>query len=99
MARLRQIGNYAIDYLYNHRCSLDDLIRHLQGLARYEESADDENGDLVEKGSDFFRFHVSEIEGIFHTVKTDFCDLFHCAFEVFCKSITEVVKLYTVLHD
>ena len=53
MARLRQIGNYAIDYLYNHRCTLEDLIRHLQGLARYAESADDENGDLVEKGSDF----------------------------------------------
>ena len=53
MARLRQIGNYAIDYLYNHRCTLEDLIRHLQGLARYAESVDDENGDLVEKGSDF----------------------------------------------
>lgn len=53
MAKLRQIGNYAIDYLYNHRCSLEDLIRHLQGLARYAESVDDENGDLVEKGTDF----------------------------------------------
>lgn len=53
MAKLRQIGNYAIDYLYNHRCTLEDLIRHLQGLARYAESADDENGDLVEKGTDF----------------------------------------------
>ena len=61
MARLRQIGNYAIDYLYNHRCSLDDLIRHLQGLARYEESADDENGDLVEKGSDFNAVQVMTI--------------------------------------
>ena len=52
LARLRQIGNYAIDYLYNHNCSLEDLIRHLDGLARFNESADDENGDLVEKGSD-----------------------------------------------
>jgi len=53
LARLRQIGNYAIDYLYNHKCSLEDLVRHLDGLARYEESADDENGDLVEQASDF----------------------------------------------
>jgi len=53
ITRLRQIGNYSIDYLYNHRCSLEDLIRHLQGLARYEEATDDENGDLVEKGTDF----------------------------------------------
>lgn len=52
LARLRQIGNYAIDYLYNHNCSLEDLVRHLDGLARFNESADDENGDLVEKGSD-----------------------------------------------
>ena len=52
LARLRQIGNYAIDYLYNHNCSLEDLVRHLEGLARFNESTDDENGDLVEKGSD-----------------------------------------------
>ena len=52
LARLRQIGNYAIDYLYSHNCSLEDLVRHLDGLARFNESADDENGDLVEKGSD-----------------------------------------------
>ena len=52
LARLRQIGNYAIDYLYNHNCSLEDLVRHLEGLARFNESTDDENGDLVEKSSD-----------------------------------------------
>lgn len=61
LARLRQIGNYAVDYLYNHRCSMDDLVRHLQGLARYEQSADDENGDLVEKGSDFKAVQVMTI--------------------------------------
>ena len=53
IARLRQVGNYAVDYLYGHRCSLEDLVRHLEGVARYEDAADDENGDLVEKGSDF----------------------------------------------
>ena len=33
----------------------------MQGLARYEESADDENGDLVEKGSDFNAVQVMTI--------------------------------------
>ncbi len=61
MSRLRQIGNYAIDYLYRNQCTLDDLIRHLEGLSRYEESADDENGDLVEKGSDFNAVQVMTI--------------------------------------
>ena len=61
MARLRQIGNYAIDFLYNHKCSLEDLVRHLEGLARYEENTDDENGDLVEKGSDFNAVQVMTI--------------------------------------
>jgi len=61
LARLRQIGNYAVDYLYNHKCSLEDLVRHLQGLAHYEESADDENGDLIEKGSDFDAVQVMTI--------------------------------------
>ena len=61
ISRLRQIGNYAVDYLYNHRCSLEDLVRHLQGLARYAESVDDENGDLVEKGSDFNAVQVMTI--------------------------------------
>lgn len=61
IARLRQIGNYAIDYLYNHKCSLEDLIRHLEGLARYEENTDDENGDLVEKSTDFNAVQVITI--------------------------------------
>jgi exodeoxyribonuclease V beta subunit len=27
LAKLRQIGSYAIDYLYDHGCSLDELVR------------------------------------------------------------------------
>ena len=61
ISRLRQIGNYAVDYLYNHKCSIEDLVRHLQGLAHYAESVDDENGDLVEKGSDFNAVQVMTI--------------------------------------
>ena len=52
LAKIRQIGNYVVDYLYNHRCSLEDMVRHLEGLARFAESTDDENGDLIEKGFD-----------------------------------------------
>lgn len=52
LAKIRQIGNYIVDYLYNHRCSLEDMVRHLEGLARFAESTDDENGDLIEKGFD-----------------------------------------------
>ena len=61
LARLRQIGNYAIDYRYKHKCSLDDLVRHLEGLALYNESTDDENGDLVELASDFDAVQVMTI--------------------------------------
>ena len=53
LTRLRQIGNYAIDYLYSHNASMEDLIRHLEGLSKFTEKTDDENGDLVEKGSDY----------------------------------------------
>lgn len=61
LSRLRQIGNYSVDYLYGNRCSLDALIRHLEGLARGDDEADDENGDLVEKGTDFKAVQVMTI--------------------------------------
>ena len=61
LSRLRQIGNYSVDYLYGNRCSLDALIRHLEGLARSDDETDDENGDLVEKGTDFNAVQVMTI--------------------------------------
>ncbi|MBO7130824.1 MAG: UvrD-helicase domain-containing protein [Fibrobacterales bacterium] len=61
LSRLRQIGSYSVDYLYGNRCSLDALIRHLEGLARGDDEADDENGDLVEKGTDFDAVQVMTI--------------------------------------
>ena len=61
LSRLRQIGGYSVDYLYGNRCSLDALIRHLEGLARGDDEADDENGDLVEKGTDFDAVQVMTI--------------------------------------
>ena len=61
LARLRQIGNYAIEYLYNHNCSIEDLVRHLEALANYNENADDEDGNLVEKSSDYDAVQVMTI--------------------------------------
>ena len=61
LARLRQIGNYAIEYLYNHNCSIEDLVRHLEALASYSENADDEDGNLVEKSSDYDAVQVMTI--------------------------------------
>jgi len=59
--KLRQIGNYAINYLYNHSCTLDDLIRHLQDLASLTGDADDQDGNLVAKGTDFDAVQVMTI--------------------------------------
>lgn len=61
LTKLRQIGNYAINYLYNHSCTLGDLIRHLQGLANASGDVDDQDGNLVAKGSDFDAVQVMTI--------------------------------------
>ena len=53
LTKLKQIGNYIFDYLYEHKASLDEMIKHLEGLYsanQYEDEADD---NLVERGSDF----------------------------------------------
>lgn len=61
LAKLRQIGNYAVEFLYSHNCSLEDLVRHLEGLAAFREDADDEDGNLVEKGTDYDAVQVMTI--------------------------------------
>lgn len=50
--KIRQIGNYAVDYLYKTDCSLEDACKHLQRLSNRAADAEDE-GNLVEKGTDF----------------------------------------------
>ena len=52
LTKLRQIGNYVIDYLYKTDCSLEDAALHLLRLSNDSESSMDE-GNLVEKGTDF----------------------------------------------
>ena len=53
LAKVKQIGTYIFDYLYNNRVSLNDAVRHLEGLAERNDEADEEDGNLVSKGSDF----------------------------------------------
>lgn len=52
LSKIRQIGNYAVDYLYKTDSSLDDLSKHLSRLSVKTATSIDE-GELVEKGTDF----------------------------------------------
>lgn len=61
LAKLRQIGNYAVEYLYNHNCSIEDLVRHLEALASYSTSTDDEDGNLIEKSTDYDAVQIMTI--------------------------------------
>lgn len=53
LAKIKQIGSYIFDYLYNNHVSIEEVIKHLQGLANASEDVDDADGNLVAKGSDF----------------------------------------------
>ena len=61
LAKLRQIGNYAVEYLYNHNCSIEDLVRHLEALASYNAGTDDEDGNLIEKSTDYDAVQIMTI--------------------------------------
>ncbi len=52
LSKIRQIGNYTLDYLYKNDCSLEDVSKHLLRLSTDSDSSMDE-GDIVEKGTDF----------------------------------------------
>lgn len=52
LTKLRQIGNYAVSYLYSNNATLDDLIKNLVDLSAGSSGSED-NGTLVEKGTDF----------------------------------------------
>lgn len=61
LAKLRQIGNYCITYLYQNSACLSDIIRHLEGLRTDNADTDDEDGNLVAKGTDFDAVQVMTI--------------------------------------
>lgn len=52
LSKIRQIGKYAVDYLYKTDSSLEDLSKHLLRLSTSSDTSLDE-GDIVEKGTDF----------------------------------------------
>ena len=60
-AKIQQIGSYIFDYLYKNASGLDELVKHLEGLSLSKENADDEDGNLVSKGSDFDAVQVMTI--------------------------------------
>lgn len=53
LSKLRQIGDYCVNYLYKNNCSINDLVDHLILLTKKITDIDDEGGALVEKGTDF----------------------------------------------
>lgn len=61
LAKFKQVGAYAFDYLINHRATLEELVKHLEGLSVSVENTDDEDGNLVSRGSDFDAVQVMTI--------------------------------------
>lgn len=53
LAKFQQIGSYCIDYLYAHRCTIQELVKHLDNLQKGVEKTSDQNGNLVAKNTDF----------------------------------------------
>ena len=53
LARIRQIGQYIADRLYDKHCDLGDVVRDLQKLHQIGKATEDENANLVARNSDF----------------------------------------------
>ncbi|MCQ2240069.1 UvrD-helicase domain-containing protein [Treponema sp.] len=53
LVKLRQLGDYSIEYLYKNNCSIEELVDHLSLVSKKALDADEEDGNLVEKGTDF----------------------------------------------
>ena len=53
LAKFQQIGNYSIEYLYAHRCTLQELVKHLDNLQKKADETSDNDGNLVARGTDF----------------------------------------------
>ena len=52
-AKFQQIGNYCIEYLYTHSCSIQTLVKHLDNLQKGDEHTSDQDGHLVARNTDF----------------------------------------------
>ncbi|MBR4984409.1 MAG: exodeoxyribonuclease V, partial [Proteobacteria bacterium] len=53
LAKFQQIGNYSIEYLYANRCTLQELVKHLDNLQKKADETTDKDGNLVARGTDF----------------------------------------------
>ncbi len=53
LAKFQQIGNYCVEFLYAHRCGIEDLIKHLGNLQQDGDKTSDEDGNLVARATDF----------------------------------------------
>ena len=53
LAKFQQIGNYSVEYLYTKRCTLQELIKHLDNLQKKDDDTSDKDGNLVARGTDF----------------------------------------------
>lgn len=53
LTKLRQLGDYCTQYLYKNNCSINELVDHLILVSKEKSDIDTEDGNLVEKGTDF----------------------------------------------
>ena len=53
LTKIRQIGNYSVDYLYKTDSSLEDACKHLLRLSGDNDSSLEADGNIVERGTDF----------------------------------------------
>lgn len=60
VAKIRQIGSYIFDYLYNNHASLEEAIKHLKEISSYTESTDNDDA-IVAKDGDFDAVQVMTI--------------------------------------
>ena len=60
LVKIRQIANYIFDYLFNHKVSIEEMIKHLNGLASKTQETDSE-GELVENANDFDAVRIMTI--------------------------------------
>ncbi|MDO4507606.1 MAG: UvrD-helicase domain-containing protein [Spirochaetales bacterium] len=61
LSKLRQVGDYCVDFLYKNNCTVDELVNHLSLLAVEKGDADEEDGNLVAKGTDFNSVQIMTI--------------------------------------
>ena len=52
ITKIKQIGNYIFDYLFSHKVTLEEIIKHLKGLASKTEQTESE-GELIARANDF----------------------------------------------